>query len=65
MGNTNSMGGIGSVGGDYPEKEEICECGHSKKSHCWRPYGSAKKYMRCHKRDCKCYFYTPNPTKEN
>ncbi len=21
MGNTNSMGGIGSVGGDYPEKE--------------------------------------------
>ncbi len=22
MGNTNSMGGIGSVGGDYPEKEK-------------------------------------------
>ncbi len=45
-------------------EEEICECGHSKKSHCWRPYGSAKKYMRCHKKNCKCYFYTSIPTKK-
>ncbi len=41
------------------EREGICECGHSKNSHCWRPYGSAKKYMRCHKKNCKCYHYRP------
>ncbi len=38
MGNTNSMGGIGSVGGDYPEEEikddrECKTCGKKLSEH--------------------------------
>jgi len=34
-----------------------CKCGHSKKSHRWRPYGSHTKYLGCHIKGCKCKSY--------
>ena len=39
-------------------KEQVCaNCGHKKKSHYWRPYGSNKKALGCHIKFCTCKSY--------
>ena len=43
--------------------KETCVCGHQKKSHRNRPFGSAVKYLRCHVKGCDCSsFKTPKPS---
>lgn len=37
------------------ESDVICNnCGHKKKSHYWRPYGTRKIALGCHKKGCNC-----------